>query len=270
MSGGKRFADDFDRIDAVKPNDRILIQDSDDGNVKFANPSQLAGSTGGGYDMPITMEYVTRNGDAKNTPAFRIKGLTGSVDMYRMFFYRHIRSQNKVRNALGGHDRVLRYGWIHPADGSEVYLRRGNQARARVMRNDNVQDEMVLMSEFALAPTNEADVFVLRHTGGERGSNMINPNAAVSAKDIVSPYVWLGEDGDSYVVRVSFGRTFHSWGVNAVKEVGTNGTLPLRNMGFALVRKVGNKTEPVTGVLPFVVRISMDVDRNGAVYIAYR
>lgn len=50
MSGGKRFADDFDRIDAVKPNDRILIQDSDDGNVKFANPSQFGGSTG---DTPV-------------------------------------------------------------------------------------------------------------------------------------------------------------------------------------------------------------------------
>lgn len=50
MSGGKRFADDFDRIDAVKPNDRILIQDSGDGNVKYANPSQFGGSTG---DTPV-------------------------------------------------------------------------------------------------------------------------------------------------------------------------------------------------------------------------
>lgn len=56
MSGGKRFADDFDRIDAVKPNDRILIQDSDDGNVKFANPSQLPKVEGGGGstgDTPV-------------------------------------------------------------------------------------------------------------------------------------------------------------------------------------------------------------------------
>lgn len=50
MREGKRFAEDFDRIDAVKPNDRILIQDSGDGNVKYANPSQFGGSTG---DTPV-------------------------------------------------------------------------------------------------------------------------------------------------------------------------------------------------------------------------
>lgn len=42
--GGKRFAADFDRIDAVKSDDRILVQDSGDGYVKYANPSQLMGS----------------------------------------------------------------------------------------------------------------------------------------------------------------------------------------------------------------------------------
>lgn len=50
MREGKRFARDFDRIDAVKPDDRILIQDSGDGNVKYANPSQFGGSTG---DTPV-------------------------------------------------------------------------------------------------------------------------------------------------------------------------------------------------------------------------
>lgn len=38
---GKRFAEDFVRIDAVKPNDKILIYDSKDGIVKYAQPSQI-------------------------------------------------------------------------------------------------------------------------------------------------------------------------------------------------------------------------------------
>ncbi len=38
---GKRFATDFERIDAVKPDDKILIHDSADGIVKYATPSQL-------------------------------------------------------------------------------------------------------------------------------------------------------------------------------------------------------------------------------------
>ena len=38
---GKRFATDFGRIDAVKPDDKILIHDSADGIVKYATPSQL-------------------------------------------------------------------------------------------------------------------------------------------------------------------------------------------------------------------------------------
>lgn len=55
MSEGKRFADDFDRIDVVKPNDRILIQDSLDGIVKFANPSQLGGSGGEVSEAAVLM-----------------------------------------------------------------------------------------------------------------------------------------------------------------------------------------------------------------------
>ena len=38
---GKRFATDFERIDAVKPDDKILIHDSADGIVKYATPSQF-------------------------------------------------------------------------------------------------------------------------------------------------------------------------------------------------------------------------------------
>lgn len=38
---GKRFAADFVRIDRVKANDKILIYDSADGTVKYAQPSQI-------------------------------------------------------------------------------------------------------------------------------------------------------------------------------------------------------------------------------------
>lgn len=38
---GKRFATDFVRIDRVKANDKILIYDSADGTVKYAQPSQI-------------------------------------------------------------------------------------------------------------------------------------------------------------------------------------------------------------------------------------
>ena len=46
MSGGKRFASDFQRIDAVKPADKLLIQDSADNVVKFAFPTQLSAING--------------------------------------------------------------------------------------------------------------------------------------------------------------------------------------------------------------------------------
>lgn len=45
---GKRFANDFERLDAVKPADKVLIQDSSDGRVKFAFTTQFADSFGGG------------------------------------------------------------------------------------------------------------------------------------------------------------------------------------------------------------------------------
>lgn len=48
MAGSKRFASDFQRIDAVKPSDKLLIQDSEDGVVKFAYLNQIA--TGKGED----------------------------------------------------------------------------------------------------------------------------------------------------------------------------------------------------------------------------
>lgn len=42
MSGkGKKFASEFDRIDAVKSGDKILVWDSSDGIVKYATPSQV-------------------------------------------------------------------------------------------------------------------------------------------------------------------------------------------------------------------------------------
>lgn len=41
MSQGKKFAADFERIDEVKGNDKILIQDSTSGVVKYASPSQI-------------------------------------------------------------------------------------------------------------------------------------------------------------------------------------------------------------------------------------
>lgn len=46
MAAGKRFASDFQRIDAVKPADKLLIQDSADGVVKFAFPAQLSAING--------------------------------------------------------------------------------------------------------------------------------------------------------------------------------------------------------------------------------
>lgn len=46
MAAGKRFASDFLRIDAVKPADKLLIQDSADGVVKFAFPAQLSAING--------------------------------------------------------------------------------------------------------------------------------------------------------------------------------------------------------------------------------
>lgn len=41
MAQGKKFAADFERIDEVKGNDKILIQDSNTGVVKYASPSQI-------------------------------------------------------------------------------------------------------------------------------------------------------------------------------------------------------------------------------------
>lgn len=38
---GKKFAADFERIDEVKSGDKVLIQDSDTGVVKYATPSQI-------------------------------------------------------------------------------------------------------------------------------------------------------------------------------------------------------------------------------------
>lgn len=38
---GKHFAADFERIDDVKPNDKFLVEDSGDGRVKYATPSQI-------------------------------------------------------------------------------------------------------------------------------------------------------------------------------------------------------------------------------------
>lgn len=46
MAGSKRFASDFQRIDAVKPSDKLLIQDSEDGVVKFAFPNQVTAVNG--------------------------------------------------------------------------------------------------------------------------------------------------------------------------------------------------------------------------------
>ena len=46
MAAGKRFASDFQRIDAVKPADKLLIQDNADGVVKFAFPAQLSAING--------------------------------------------------------------------------------------------------------------------------------------------------------------------------------------------------------------------------------
>lgn len=38
---GKKFAADFERIDEVKSNDKVLIWDSDTGVVKYATPAQI-------------------------------------------------------------------------------------------------------------------------------------------------------------------------------------------------------------------------------------
>lgn len=38
---GKKFSSDFDRIDEVKGNDKFLVEDSKDGKVKYAQPSQI-------------------------------------------------------------------------------------------------------------------------------------------------------------------------------------------------------------------------------------
>lgn len=38
---GKKFAADFERIDEVKLNDKVLIYDSDSGVVKYATPAQI-------------------------------------------------------------------------------------------------------------------------------------------------------------------------------------------------------------------------------------
>lgn len=59
MAGGKRFAGDFQRIDAVKPNDKMLIQDSADGNVKFAFPGQI--TTINGWKTVESVEELPLN-----------------------------------------------------------------------------------------------------------------------------------------------------------------------------------------------------------------
>ena len=64
MAGGKRFAGDFQRIDAVKPNDKMLIQDSEDGNVKFAFPGQFTAING--YKTVESVEELPLNPMRKN------------------------------------------------------------------------------------------------------------------------------------------------------------------------------------------------------------
>lgn len=63
---GKRFAQDFTRIDDVTANDAILVQDSTDGVVKFANPSQV-------------LSYVSANGGFANAAAMQL-ALSGKQD----------------------------------------------------------------------------------------------------------------------------------------------------------------------------------------------
>lgn len=268
MSGGKRFADDFDRIDAVKPNDRILIQDSDDGNVKFANPSQLPKVEGGGGSSSpqIMMGYAVRGNEDKNTPAFWIKGLTGSLDQYRVFFYRHIKSRRRKRGGEGPYGRYTCYGWIHPADRTDV-ADEWSGSRGDVMINENLVNERVIMTEFGLRLTDTSETYTLVHLAQGRPSNMRGPDAPISAKDIISPYVWVTLDkGHEYNVRVSFGRT-HRGG--AIIYPGGRAQFRLRNMGFALVRITDQGPEIVTDILPFTVRFQISTDRNGFAYITH-
>lgn len=64
MGGGKRFAGDFQRIDAVKPSDKLLIQDSEDGNVKFAFPGQFTAING--YKTVESVDDLPLNPVRKN------------------------------------------------------------------------------------------------------------------------------------------------------------------------------------------------------------
>lgn len=269
MSGGKRFADDFDRIDAVKPNDRILIQDSDDGNVKFANPSQLPKVEGGGGSSSpqIMMRYAVRDDSDKNTPAFVVSGLTEDLDQYRVFFYRHIKSRRRKRDEEGNNDRYTRYGWIHPADGASVAGGYTSGDRNNVMINDSIVKEYVIMTEFRLRSTDTPGTYTLVHPGRDGVSNKRNPDAPVSATDIISPYVWVTLDKDhEYNVRVSFGRT-HRGG--AIIYPGGRAQFRLRNMGFALVRITDQGPEIVTDILPFTVRFQISTNRNGFAYVTH-
>lgn len=264
MSGGKRFADDFDRIDAVKPNDRILIQDSDDGNVKFANPSQLPKVEGGGDAEDTknrTIEYLPTDSIAvgKNVLTFYIPWLDANrIDEYRIYFYRHIRACRRHRSDDGGDsDRSTVWGWIHPADGGKVEASELNNAGGNMdrvdnaMRNNHLLHLTTQMSEFTLTPAANLGGYHILHD-----KNMADPLRPVEAIDIVSPYIWY--DGETDLVRISFGKTYRTTrGTTGFGFQDGNGQLlgtqsVLRNMGFAVVRAADGQR--ITPILPFKVK----------------
>lgn len=67
MAGGKRFAGDFQRIDAVKPADKLLIQDSSDERVKFTFTTQFADSLGGVAQGVAPIYFLEFNTPANTT-----------------------------------------------------------------------------------------------------------------------------------------------------------------------------------------------------------
>lgn len=255
---GRRFAEDFDRIDTVKPDDRILVQDSGDGLVKFANPSQLPKVEGGGDAEDTknrTIEYLPTDSIAvgKNVLTFYIPWLDANrIDEYRIYFYRHIRACRRHRSDDGGDsNRSTVWGWVHPSDSGKVVEASCIDRVDNAMRNDHLRHPTTQMSEFTLTPAASLGGYHILH-----GKNMADPLRPVEAIDIVSPYIWY--DSKTDLVRVSFGKTYRNTrgttGFGFQDSTGQlNGTQAiLRNMGFAVVRAADGQR--ITPILPFRVK----------------
>lgn len=263
---GKRFATDFERIDVVKPNDKILIYDSEDEVVKYATPSQLSTVP---HDAPFDplragllypLEYARiANWDSSAPLEFYIPWVSEHPERYEIHFYRHIRARHRHR-INGIRHYHFTYGWIHPADDEYISNDSDGIRQKNTMRNPNRVSPIMVLSEFKLKATDKVGCFRIMHPKG-----MVDPDGPLVPKDIVSPFIWRIDDAEfgADSIRVSFGGTLRNF-----PDTPAGRPHPLRNMGFAVVDT--ETGERVTGILPFSVKFEIDKEREGNVFFYHR